>query len=61
MKIDIQQKVLDSFNRINNDNVDELADIDGYWQDFYEMFGFGFSNVDYDEDVDIDVDILSID
>ena len=61
MKIDIQQKVLDSFSRINNDNVEELADIDGYWQDFYEMFGFGFSNVDYDEDVDIDVDILSID
>ena len=60
MKADVQQKVLDSLNSINDDNVDELADVKGYWQDFFEMFGFGFSNVDYDEDVDIDVDILSI-
>ena len=61
MKVDVQQKVLDAFNSINNDNVNELADIDGYWQDFYEISGFGFSNVDYDEDVDINVGIPSID
>ena len=25
----------------------------GYWDDFYQMFGFGYDNVDYGEDVEI--------
>ena len=31
----------------------ELADCDGYWNDFYQMFGFRIPNVDYDADVEI--------
>lgn len=60
MKIDIQQKVLDVWKSINNDNINELADIDGYWEDFYKMFGFNFSDINYDKDVDIEVSIPSI-
>ena len=29
----------------------DLADTDGYWEDFYKMFGFHFDNVDYEEDI----------
>lgn len=60
MKIDVQQKVLDVWKNINDNNIDELADIEGYWEDFYKMFGFNFSNIDYDKDVDIEVNIPSI-
>ena len=61
MKIDIQQKVLDVWKAINNDNINELADIDGYWEEFYRMFGFNFPNINYDKDVNIEVSIPSID
>ena len=37
-----------------------LADVDGYWQDFYQMFGFHLAGVDYEQDVDIVVDIPSL-
>ena len=60
MKIDIQQKVLDVWKSISDDNINELADIDGYWKDFYEMFGFNFHNIDYDKDVNIEINIPSI-
>lgn len=61
MKIDIQQKVLDVWKNINNDNIKELTDIDGYWEEFYKMFGFDFPNIDYDKDVNIEVNVPSID
>ena len=53
MQPDIQAKVMESWDKINNDNVAELADLDGYWDDFYHMFGFRFDNIDYLEDVSI--------
>lgn len=53
MKADIQGKVMDSFNSITSENVLELADVDGYWLDFYNMFGFKIAGVNYEEDVDI--------
>ncbi len=61
MKIDIQQKVLDVWKTINNDNIKELTDINGYWEEFYKMFGFDFSNIDYDKDVNVEINIPSID
>lgn len=48
-----QKKVMDIWAEIDTENVKELADIEGYWEDFYHMFGFGFENVDYEEDVEI--------
>lgn len=51
MRADIQEKVMESWDRIHSDNVKELADIDGYWEDFYHMFGFHFDHIDYEEDI----------
>ena len=48
-----QQKVMEIWNQITTENLMELADVDGYWEDFYHMFGFGYDNVDYTEDVEI--------
>lgn len=53
MQPDIQARVMESWDKINNDNVAELADLEGYWEDFYHMFGFRFDNIDYSEDVAI--------
>lgn len=53
MQEDIQSKVMEIWNRINTENVTELADLTGYWEDFYHMFGFRFDNIDYSKDVEI--------
>ena len=53
LRDDIQQEVMEIWDKINTENIKELADIDGYWEDFYHMFGFHFSNVDYSQDVEI--------
>jgi enoyl-[acyl-carrier protein] reductase/trans-2-enoyl-CoA reductase (NAD+) len=51
MHQDVQDKVMEYWDQVNSDNVTELADLKGYWEDFYQMFGFKFDNVDYSEDI----------
>lgn len=53
MRDDIQKKVLASWEKVTTDNLLDYADIDGYWEDFYHMFGFHYDNINYEEDVDI--------
>ena len=48
---EIQKKVMELWEQVNSENLSQLADLDGYWQDFYQMFGFGFDNIDYTQDV----------
>ncbi|MBP7220222.1 MAG: bifunctional NADH-specific enoyl-ACP reductase/trans-2-enoyl-CoA reductase, partial [Paludibacteraceae bacterium] len=56
----IQSQVKEIWNKINDENIDEYSDVEGYWNDFYNIFGFGFENIDYEKDVDIDLNINSI-
>lgn len=53
MQDDIQTKIMEAWDQINTDNVSELADLDGYWEDFYHMFGFHYDNIDYSKDIEI--------
>ena len=53
LREDVQKEVMDIWSKINSDNIKELADVEGYWEDFYHMFGFKFDNIDYTKDVDI--------
>jgi enoyl-[acyl-carrier protein] reductase/trans-2-enoyl-CoA reductase (NAD+) len=53
MREDVQTEVMEIWNRVNTDNVSDLADLTGYWDDFYHMFGFRFDNIDYTKDVEI--------
>ena len=53
MKPEVQSEVAKAWETVATDNIKELGDIDGYWDDFYHMFGFGYDNVDYGEDVEI--------
>ncbi len=60
LKEEVQQKVSEAWENISTENIDELADVDGYWDEFYNMFGFGCENVDYGADIEIDIKIPSI-
>lgn len=49
----VQTEVMKLWAGVNTDNVTELSDIEGYWEDFYHMFGFHMDNVDYTKDVEV--------
>jgi len=53
MEQGIQDEVSKIWEELNADNFKEYTDIDGYWSDFYELFGFGMDGVDYDADVEV--------
>ncbi|MCM1167640.1 MAG: enoyl-[acyl-carrier-protein] reductase FabV, partial [Ruminococcus sp.] len=50
---EIQSEVAKAWESLTADNFKELTDIDGYWSDFYAMFGFGIDGVDYGADVEV--------
>ena len=60
LRDDIQDEVKKRWEEINTDNVSELADVDGYWEDFYRMFGFKEEGIDYEAETDPVVEIPSI-
>jgi len=60
MQEDIQKEVLGIWNSITTENVKELADIEGYWNDFFAIFGFGAEGVDYEADISAEYDIESL-
>lgn len=51
MREDVQSEVMRLWEVVNTENLRQCADLEGYWEDFYHMFGFGFENVDYTRDV----------
>ena len=58
---EVQRKVVEAWKQVTTENVTEISDIEGYWEDFYQMFGFHLAGVDYTKDVDMEVKIPSID
>ena len=53
MKPEVQEKVAKLLNEVTSENIDELADRQGYQDAFLQIFGFRIPNVDYEADVDI--------
>ncbi len=60
MREDVQNEVTEIWNEICDENVDKVSDTNGYWDDFYNMFGFKLDDVDYNQDIDISVEINSM-
>lgn len=56
----VQSKVMECWEKVSTENVKELSDIEGYWEDFYHMFGFHIDGVDYNLDVEAEVNIPSL-
>ena len=53
MREDIQAEVQELWERATNENIKELADLDGYWNAFLRFHGFGVKGIDYEADVTV--------
>ena len=51
MREDVQAEVDRRWQIVTNENIRELADLEGYRNDFLKIHGFGFETVDYEADV----------
>jgi enoyl-[acyl-carrier protein] reductase/trans-2-enoyl-CoA reductase (NAD+) len=60
MREDVQQEINNIWGQITQDNINQFADLTGYKQEFYNLFGFEFENIDYTKDCQIDLAIPSI-
>ena len=60
MREDIQEKVIALWQDTTTENLEEIADLEGYRKDFYNLFGFDINGVDYKADTDEMVAIPSI-
>lgn len=57
MREDVQIEVMRRWNELETDNVPELADLAGYQDDFFHLFGFRTEGVDYEAETDPAVEI----
>ncbi len=55
MRQDVQDEVAKLWQSVSTENVNDIADVQGYERDFLKLFGFGFANVDYNSDVEVDL------
>lgn len=53
MKPEVQEAIMKIWAEVSTENVEDLCDIQGYWDDFFRMFGFGVPGVDYAADVEV--------
>lgn len=51
MREDVQKEVQERWKRVNEENVAELADLEGYQEDFLRIHGFSVPGVDYSRDI----------
>ncbi|MBI3601397.1 MAG: trans-2-enoyl-CoA reductase family protein [Candidatus Omnitrophica bacterium] len=58
MRQDVQDEVNHLWSIVGNENLFQIADIQGYNEDFLKLFGFGLKGVDYNADVNPEVPIL---
>ena len=52
MRDEIQAAVAESWKKISNENFTDLADFQGYQDEFLRLFGFGIDGVDYSAETD---------
>ncbi len=60
MRADVQEKVANLWLQATTDTLPEIGDLQGYKQDFLNLFGFGFEGVDYLADTNEMVAVSSI-
>ncbi len=51
MRGDVQEEISEIWKKINNENLSDLADLEGYKDDYLKFFGFNLENIDYDKSV----------
>ncbi|SFA89361.1 enoyl-[acyl-carrier protein] reductase / trans-2-enoyl-CoA reductase (NAD+) [Flavobacterium swingsii] len=60
MRADVQEKVAKLWLEATTETLPEIGDLEGYRNDFHNLFGFGFEGVDYKADTNEMVNVSSI-
>lgn len=60
MRPDVQEKIKRLWEQATSENLLEIGDLEGYKQDFLNLFGFGFEGVDYKAEANELVQVESI-
>lgn len=60
MRDDVQQEIAANWALLTQDNIHDYADLKGYCQDFYHLFGFDVDGIDYEKELDAAVAIPSL-
>ncbi|WP_313512628.1 enoyl-ACP reductase FabV [Sphingobacterium sp.] len=60
MRADVQEEVAKLWDQATTENLEEISDIVGYRNDFFQLFGFNFDNIDYDKDTSELVQVPSL-
>lgn len=60
MQPEIQETVTKIWDTLSNENLEANTDLNGYWEDFYRLFGFRAKGVDYDADTNVIVPIAHV-
>tara|TARA_R110002126_G_scaffold83894_2_gene204382 strand:- start:4407 stop:5597 length:1191 start_codon:yes stop_codon:yes gene_type:complete len=60
MRPDVQEKVAKLWLEATTENIPEISDLEGYRNDFHNLFGFGFDGVDYKAEANEMVNVESI-
>ncbi len=60
MRPEVQNKVLELWPQVTNENLNDISDFAGYKQEFLRLFGFEIEGVDYDADVNPVVPIKNL-
>lgn len=60
MRPDVQEEVFSLWKKATTETLPEIGDLDGYKQDFFNLFGFEVSGVDYHAEADEVVEIRGL-
>jgi len=60
MREDVQTEVGKLWQIVSNENLNQIADVQGYNSDFLKLFGFGLKGVDYETDISSEVPIQGL-
>ena len=53
MRSDVQEEIENAWNKIDESNMHDLTDFEGFKEEFYHIHGFEWSGVDYDTPVEL--------
>src|SRR5690554_302610 len=60
MREDVQKEVDQLWKQVTTENIEQISDIEGYRNDFFNLFGFNYNGIDYDAETNEVVNVPSI-
>ena len=60
MRDDVQAEVAVLWDKVTSENIEDISDIEGYRNDFFQLFGFNVDEIDYEAETDELIQVPSI-